>query len=113
MEENILHLKTNYQKLVKYFEITVTTKLHMIFDHVVPFYEKRGYGLGIFCEQAAESIHFDFEQNAWAHYKVKKNHQDHGFQLKKAVLSYYGNHVLNLTKCISDKLCLTQHNYVS
>lgn len=85
-EENIVQLKSNYKKLVKYFSVTVTPKLHMIFDHIVPFCKKRGYGLGIFSEQAAESVHFDFHQNAWVN-SVNSNHKEMGEHLRKAILS--------------------------
>ena len=39
---------------------TVTPKLHMLEDHVIPFLETWGVGLGFLGEHGAESIHSRF-----------------------------------------------------
>lgn len=36
---------------------TITPKLHMLEDHVIPFLTKWGVGLGFLGEHGAESIH--------------------------------------------------------
>lgn len=39
---------------------TVTPKLHMLEDHIIPFLKEFGVGLGFLGEQGAESIHCRF-----------------------------------------------------
>ena len=41
---------------------TVTPKLHMLEEHVVPWIKKWGVGFGLLREQGAESIHAYFNQ---------------------------------------------------
>ena len=41
---------------------TITPKLHMLEDHVVPFLNKWGVGLGFLGEHGAESIHARFNR---------------------------------------------------
>ena len=49
--------------------ITVTVKKHAIFAHVAEFCVARDRGLGLFSEQASESVHADFAA-VWSRYKV-------------------------------------------
>ena len=46
-------------------EATVTPKLHMMEDHIVPFLQKWKIGLGFLGEQGAESIHARFNSIRW------------------------------------------------
>ena len=41
---------------------TITPKLHMLENHVVPFIKKWGLGLGLYSEQGGESIHAEFNK---------------------------------------------------
>ena len=49
---------------------TVTPKLHILEDHVVPFLEKWGVGLGFLGEHGAESIHARFNSIRRVHAKI-------------------------------------------
>ncbi len=49
---------------------TVTPKLHMLEDHVVPFLEKWGVGLGFLGEHGAESIHARFNSIRLNHVRI-------------------------------------------
>ena len=43
-------------------DATITVKLHMLEDHMVPFLKQwRGVGFGLLGEQGAEGIHADFK----------------------------------------------------
>ncbi len=42
--------------------LTVTPKIHVIFDHITQFCEEKKSGLGKFSEQASESVHSDFKK---------------------------------------------------
>ena len=40
----------------------ITTKLHILEVHVVPFIKQWGYGLSIFSEQGGEKLHSQFKK---------------------------------------------------
>uniref|UniRef100_A0A1I8HAM9 CCHC-type domain-containing protein n=1 Tax=Macrostomum lignano TaxID=282301 RepID=A0A1I8HAM9_9PLAT len=46
-----------FQTTCRYLELSVTPKMHALFDHVPAFCGKYGKGLGSFSEQAVESAH--------------------------------------------------------
>ena len=50
---------------------TVTPKLHLLEDHVVPFVRRFNVGFGFLGEQGAESIHAPFNQILLAHSGTK------------------------------------------
>ena len=43
-------------------DTSITPKLHMLEDHILPFLEKWRVGFGLMGEQGAESIHTAFNQ---------------------------------------------------
>ena len=45
-----------------------STKLHILFCHVKEFCKKNGYGLGVYSEQAGETIHSRFSK--FSRYKL-------------------------------------------
>ena len=49
-----------FEATIKAVGVSITNKIHCIYDHVIPFCNKHGRGLGFFLEQAAESAHRDF-----------------------------------------------------
>jgi hypothetical protein len=63
---SILDFQEAYSKL----EISITTKVHIILDHLMPFLEDHKSGLGKFSEQCFESIHYDW-LDSWKNYLVK------------------------------------------
>jgi len=66
-----IQLRPDYKQRVAAFEsqylsmpeLPLTSKIHMIITHLRPFCEAMGCGLGIYSEQAAESLHFDYDRN--------------------------------------------------
>lgn len=46
-----------YTETASLMHATITPKLHMLEDHVIPFLTKWGVGLGFLGEHGAESIH--------------------------------------------------------
>ena len=64
-----LTLKPDYIEEIRSFrsryldlEINVTPKVHAVFFHITEFCEKHGVGLGIYSEQASESVHAHFKK---------------------------------------------------
>ena len=73
-------------------DINVTTKAHVIFDHVVQNIERSGQPLGVLSEQSFESVHFDFLET-WKRFKVSPEHKDYGQKLLDAVVNYNSLHI--------------------
>ena len=94
------NLFPNYKELIKNFRIcyrrlpiNVTPKVHAVFFHVEDFCELVGMGLGPWSEQAAESLHADFD-NVWTRYKVRDiDHEKFGKRLFEAVVAYNSQHL--------------------
>lgn len=62
-----LHTESDIDNFLAYYRLTfpnssVTPKLHMVEDHIVPFIQQWGIGIGMLGEQGAESIHARFNQ---------------------------------------------------
>ena len=70
-------------------ELRLTWKLHIIFNHIIPFCQHHNSVLGIYAEQTGESIHCKFKAT-YARYKRDQSHQEHGSKLKKAILDFGG-----------------------
>ena len=71
-------LKGDVSKLLENFivqfmalESSVTLKVHIIFEHLIPnLANLGGVGMGLTSEQAGESIHHEFNHNFWSRYKI-------------------------------------------
>ena len=87
-ETDILAFKESFMDL----EISVTPKVHAVLFHVPDFCRRRGTGLGIFSEQASESVHHKF-QKIWDKYKVSREHPNHGQRLTRAVTDFNISHI--------------------
>ena len=87
-KERVMNFKEAYLEL----EISVTPKVHMIFDHVIPFCELKEKGLGYYSEQASESVHYDFK-TTWSNYSRKMNDPKYGEKLLSAVVNYNSHHI--------------------
>lgn len=72
--------------------IPVTVKNHAIFAHVAEFCVSRGRGLGLYSEQASESVHADFSA-VWSRYKVSSANAAYPQQLLRAVEVYNCRHM--------------------
>ena len=73
-------------------ELSITPKIHAILTHVPQFYQMKNQGLGLFSEQAGESVHHDFSVH-WERFKVPFQHQVFGNRLAKAVMNYNSRHI--------------------
>ena len=50
---------------------SVTLKVHVLFEHLIPgLANLGGHGMGLTSEQAGESIHHEFANNYWSKYKI-------------------------------------------
>ena len=88
--EDIIKFKAAYLEL----DIPITPKLHIIFDHITPFCESHGKSLGIFSEQATESIHADFNK-FWQKYKVTNiENESYRPALELAATAYNSKHLI-------------------
>lgn len=87
-KESIENFKKSYLAL----EISVTPKIHIIFEHVVEFCEYYGQGLGYFSEQAMEAVHCDFKAT-WNNYKISKDHEDYFTNLLRSTCVYNSLHL--------------------
>ncbi|OAF63901.1 hypothetical protein A3Q56_08396 [Intoshia linei] len=93
-------LKGNYKQVISNFKesfcklnIIITPKLHSIFFHISDFCEENKLALGIWSEQASESVHANFKKT-WAKYAVTEVNKDkYGQQLLKAIQDYACKHI--------------------
>ena len=92
----------NYQDTIKNFgmaymklNISVTPKVHALLVHVSQFLERQnGEGLGVWSEQASESVHQDFSA-LWINSCYKRDivHHKYASQLLRCVITYNSRHV--------------------
>ena len=81
------------KKSYLHLEISITPKVHAVFHHIKDFCSKTAKGLGVYSEQAMETVHFDFLQT-WANYKVKNiTNENYDSRLLRAVCDYNSNHL--------------------
>ena len=93
-------LLDNYEDLFDKFQndflclgISVTPKVHALIYHVPQFCKLVGQGLSIYSEEAAESLHHDFDE-FWNSYKVNDlNHPSYIKYLLSAVWTYNSRHI--------------------
>ena len=85
-----------FEASVKQLTVSITPSLHSIFDHVKDFYDLSGVliGLGLFSEQAGESIHHMFEKEIWNDtFKRDVNHPGYANQLRKGTALWNSRHM--------------------
>ena len=88
------HIKDFGSKYLR-LNIGIPPKIHCILVHVPQFLaDKEGKGLGVWSEQASESVHHDFS-SLWAagSYKRALCHKDYESQLYKCVVTYNLRHI--------------------
>ena len=90
---------SNFKKQYLDLEISVTPKVHIVFQHIIEFLdlvnrdtEDMPKGLGYFSEQAFESVHSDMAIQ-WDKVKVGMHHAEFGQRLKSFVISYNAKHI--------------------
>ena len=93
-------LHPDYKNAIKEFKssyiglgIPVSLKVHIVFDHIIPFCEKFDKGLGWFSEHGLESSHYDFYPFWLKSYKVPKNHPNYAEKLLQSVILYNSLHL--------------------
>lgn len=74
-------------------EISITTKVHLVFEHVEDFCKMNRCGLGAFSEHAFESVHRDFADH-WARHLVKdKSNPRYWNKLMQTICEYNAGHI--------------------
>ena len=85
---HIIAFDTQFDKL----GISKINKIHAIVTHVPEFIKMTGKPLGIFSEQAMESVHHDFAET-WKDYHRGEIAQTFHEQLHKCVVKYNSMHL--------------------
>ena len=71
--------------------ISVSTSVHIIFNYLIQFVKFYKSALGVFSEQAAESVHSDF-LILWQSCKIDAKNENYPKHLYDAVVRYNGRH---------------------
>jgi hypothetical protein len=74
-------------------DISVTSKVHLVLDHVCVFCEENGCGLGVLSEHCFESLHRDFLKHLERHFVKDKENPKYGESMKKTVCEYNAGHL--------------------
>ena len=89
-----------YKSAIKNFKyaylklgIPVSVKVHIVFEHIIQFYEKYNKGLGLFAEQGLESSHYDYNPFWIKSHKVPLNHPKYAEKKLQSVIMYNALHL--------------------
>ena len=84
----------DYEKSYRSLGISVTPKVHVVFEHVAQFLELKGHktGLGAWSEQAMESVHHDMKLE-WDRTKVGPDHPKYREILFDTIVRYNSKHI--------------------
>jgi hypothetical protein len=93
-------LQQNYCELIEEFKASylnlpntsVTPKAHAVFFHVTQFIDRHNHSLGIFSEQATESLHHNFSLH-WQRFKRPAIHPDYPRNLRNCLIEYNSKHL--------------------
>ena len=83
----------NFREIYLTLGITVTPKVHIVFEHLYPFLEEFAAangawkGLAVYSEQAFEALHHHFKLR-WEHFKVNPDNEGYDQALLRAVCCY-------------------------
>ena len=95
-DDSYIKLIDKFSAAVRDCDIPVTPTIHGIETEIKRFFDLNGteFGLGLFTEQAGESVHHDFEDKVYnSTYRRDPRHPDHGRLLKKGVAKYNSKHI--------------------
>ena len=92
LDPNFISYINSFKEIFMSLEINITPKLHILFEHVPMFCQRKNQGLGIYSEQASESVHHDFNET-WTRYKSRENTESYENRFKRAVINYNSFHV--------------------
>ena len=93
LDEDFVEKIVKFKSSVKNLPISVTPKLHILFHHVQHFIEKEKKSLGLYSEQASETVHHDFKTHWVERYKRQIDHPDYAKQLLNSVIEYNSKHI--------------------
>ena len=94
-------LEAFYESASALLDVSFTPTLHGIVEHIKDFFEIFGteFGLGLYGEQAGESVHYDFENRIYTNaYKRPQSHPEFGPMLLRAVAHYNAIHLNALSR---------------
>lgn len=86
-ETKLIRFREHYMKL----NISVSTSVHVVFNHLIQFIRYQKSSLGVFSEQAAECVHSDF-MKLWQSCKIDQNNDKYARYLFDATVRYNGRH---------------------
>ena len=87
------HLIFNFKGSCEQLPVSITPKLHILFFHVPEFIRRKNSPLGVFSEQASESVHQDYQKFWDMRYKRDVSHPDYSNQLLKSIVEYNSKHI--------------------
>lgn len=73
-------------------ELPASSKYHIVKFHLEQFCSMTGQGLGLYNEQASESVHSNFDLT-WNRYKATKTSSVYDDRLRSAVVDYNSSHI--------------------
>ena len=88
--ENVIE---DFRVAYRALDISITTKVHLVFAHVGEYCKESGYGLGVVSEHVFESVHRDFLTHFDRHKMKDHTHRNFGKRLKKAMCEYNAGHL--------------------
>lgn len=95
-QSNFKDAINSFEHSYKELNIPMTSKVHAVTDHIVQFLDAHGegkYGLGLWSEQASETVHSDF-QKLWqgGGYKRDLKHPEYATKLLAYTVTYCSRH---------------------
>ena len=82
------------KKIIEGIDVSLSLKLHVLFCHLEKSLDYlKGYGLGVWSEQAGESIHREFFK-FWNYYKINcMENVSYSTNLLRAVIAFSSRHL--------------------
>ena len=93
LEKNFEEKISSFKSACTELPISITPKLHILFHHVKQFIDLENLPLGIFSEQASESVHHHFGTHWSQRYKRDMMQPDYEAHLLQAVIDYNSKHI--------------------
>ena len=83
----------NFEKAWNELGLSVTTKAHLVFEHLEEACERYGCGMALLNESAAESVHADFDRHYQGYIVKDINSPKYVERLLHAVKTYNSSHI--------------------
>ena len=81
-----------FESLYRKLGISEILKAHVLFHDIPRFLASRDHGLGIYSEQAIESVH-SLENGTWKNYAVDLANVNYGTQMYRSTLDLNGKNM--------------------